>query len=117
MDDRIKKWEEAKRAVLEAIEWNDLPNGKRYQNDKFDISIAHCKPPMLSRMGQQSVGGKVYWETEPYFNDAILEYLIKDWDFHYHKILEILKTKESEALKELQSYVDEIQTLIKKGQE
>ena len=111
-DKRIKNFSDAKRAVKAAEDWNNLPCGRRYKGDNFEISIAHCKPPMLTRAGQQNAGGQNYWETKGAFNQAILEYLVSTWDDHYPKVLEILNTKERERLKECQSYIDEMQSAI-----
>jgi len=112
MDDRIRKWKDAEIAHKNAEEWNDLPNGRKYSHSDFDISIAHCKPPTLSRMGQKHQGDRTYWETEEEFNQAMLRYLVDNWDSHYPKILEILKQNELVALNDCQSYIDEVQYFI-----
>jgi len=111
-DHRIKKYQDAKRARKEAEEWNDLPNGRKYQNDKFNISSAHCIAPMLCRMGQQSSGGSNYWKTEKNFNQAILDYIIFNWKVIYLGVLERMKKQETDALKECQSFIDEMQKII-----
>ena len=59
-DKRIDQWQKAKRDREVAEEWNDLPDGRKYQNDNFDISIAHCSKPKLTRAGQQSCRRKNY---------------------------------------------------------
>ena len=113
MDDRIKKWKQAESARKNAEKWNDLPNSKKdIHYSEFKISIAHCSPPKLVRSGQQHCGGKNYWDTEEGFNQAILKYLVDNWDDHYPKILEILKAKELDALMACQSYIDEMQELL-----
>lgn len=111
----IDIWQKEKSARKEAEKWNNLPNGPKYQNDSFSLSVAHCKPPVLTRCGQQSHGGKNYWKTEEKFNKAILEYLVLSWDNIYPKILEILFDKERTALKACQTYIDKMQQLIDKA--
>lgn len=54
-DHRIENWENAKKTRINAEKWQDL-----YKNDKFEISIAHCIPPVLYRAGQQICGGQSY---------------------------------------------------------
>lgn len=104
----LKNWQEAKRAKEEFIQWNNLPNGQKYMNDNFDISILHCTPPVLQRAGQQYQGGKNYWETSKEVGMATLEYLAKNWEDHFPKILEILEKKERENLLECQKFIDEM---------
>jgi len=106
------KWEKAKRAVIDAKRWNDLPSGKKYDGAAFEISLTHCEFPILVRAGQQVCGGHNYWETDKAFGVAILEYLLTDWDGHFNKIIKIMERKECEELKKCQSYVDELQRLI-----
>lgn len=112
MDERLKQWQDAKDTREAAEKWNNL-HGPRYRNDDFEISIAHCTAPKLTRAGQQNCGGQTnYWETKPEFNLAILEYLIFHWKEIYPHVLEILKKKEQLALENCQSYIDEIQNII-----
>ena len=79
-EEKLKKWQELKRARQEAESWQSLPKGRRYSASKFEISIAHCRVPMLNRMGQQVCGGQAYWEASPEFNTAILETIVEEWD-------------------------------------
>jgi hypothetical protein len=112
-DERIKKWQDAKRDREKAEAWQALPDGQKYQGDKFEITTSHkCVAPTLVRSGQQYAGDQNYWETDKGFNNAILEYLVKDWDVIYPKVLNILKVKEMQALKECQAYVDDLQQEI-----
>lgn len=112
MSEKIKVWQNAKNAVQQAKSWQLLPSGPRYQNDSFSISIAHCKAPQLVRAGQQSCGGKNYWETEADFNKAILEYLIGNWTTVYPEVIKMMEEKERKALIDCQEYVDGLQNLI-----
>ncbi|MCP4988301.1 MAG: hypothetical protein GY928_20315, partial [Colwellia sp.] len=56
MSDLISKWKAARRSRKDAEYWDALPEGKKYENNKFNISIAHCAAPVLCRAGQQSCG-------------------------------------------------------------
>lgn len=114
MGSLIDNWKKAERTRTQAEGWNDLPNGRRYQNDTFAISTAHCKTPEITRAGQQSSGGQNYWKTEEGFNNAILKHIVSDWENIYPKVLEILKKEENEALVACQSYVTDLQGLIDK---
>ena len=40
--EQYENYLKAERALSSAKEWNDLPNGPKYQNNKMDISMAHC---------------------------------------------------------------------------
>ncbi len=112
MNKSIDNWKQKKEAVRKAKEWNNLPNGPKYQRGAFLISISHCSTPMLSRMGQQTCGGKSYWETGEEFNKAILKYLINHWGNIYPKVIEAMEKEEKEALLKCQSYIDEMQKVI-----
>lgn len=92
-DQLVKEWQSAKNAVNNAKSWQALPNGPRYQTDSFSISITHCVPPKLTRAGQQSCGGKNYWETEEAFNKAILAYIVNNWKDVYPEVLKIMERK------------------------
>lgn len=67
----------ARRARIEAENWNNLPRGPKYQNDKFAISPAHCKLTLV-RAGQQSCGSKNYWDSPSGLSSAILQILSSD---------------------------------------
>lgn len=111
----LKNWRDKKWAVEDAKEWNDLPNGKKYsENDTFKINVESSKAPRLVRCGQQYHGGKTRWETDPEFNKAILEYLVRDWDDHFPKIFEIMVRKEIEALRECEDFINEMKAEIDK---
>lgn len=112
MRDLIQDWRNSKIERENAESWNDLPNGRRYQNDKFNISEPHSRKPMLCRAGQQTCGGNNYWKTGEEFNAAMLQYLIDGWADHYPHIIKLMKEKENQALKQCQSYVDKMQGLI-----
>ena len=118
-DQNVKFWQETKKSRELAERWNNLPNGPKYQNnhDSFAISIAHCKPPQLVRAGQQSCGGKNYWETDEKFSKAILEYLVNNWNSVYPEVMEIMKAKERKALLDCQEYVTNLQNLINGAEE
>lgn len=111
-DQLVKEWQSAKNAVNNAKSWQALPNGRAYQNDSFSISLAHCVPPKLVRAGQQYQGGQNYWETEKEFNQAILAYIVNNWQTVYPEIIKIMEEKERTALIACQSYVDNLQSLI-----
>ena len=105
----LKRWQEDKIALKRAKEWNDLPNGRKYNEDQsFEISKAHCRPPILVRIGQQSHGGQNYWNTEEEFDQMILNYLDDDWDNHYPKIIKMMEEKERESLQECKTYINEM---------
>lgn len=114
-DINIKSWEQAKSARQAAESWNNLPNGRAYQNDTFSISLAHCKAPALVRAGQQSCGGQNYWETEKDFNLTILEWLVENWKTISPEIIQMMKDKEASKLKACQEYVTKMQDLINQG--
>lgn len=114
---KVVAWDAAKRAVERARAWQNLPNGPRYGNDTFAISLAHCKAPVLVRAGQQDCGGQNYWETERELNQAILEYIVKDWKEIYPKVIAMMEKKEKDALLDLQSYVDSMQNMINEAKE
>lgn len=112
-EQKIKEWKAAKQAVSSAKFWQNLPQGQSYSSgDSFEISIAHSKPPMLMRAGQQAAGGRNYWETDNLFNQAMLAYLVQNWSAHYPEIIKIMEQKERAALLACQTYVDEMQALI-----
>lgn len=108
----VKNWKNNKLATESTKEWNNLPHGPSYCNSSFEISIAHCKAPILERMGQQEAGGQSYWKTNANFNYMILKYLVYNWDEHYPKIIKMMEDQEKESLKACQSYIDELQQLI-----
>jgi len=116
MDDyRIERWRKAKQNRENAEKWNDLPKGLKYNDSQtFEISSGHSLSPKLVRAGQQYHDGNNYWDSETGLNDAILEYIIADWDNIYPKVLALLKAKERKALKTCQSLIDETQELINK---
>ena len=108
----VGKWKKAKLERESAEKWNNLPKGKRYQNDDFGLMVSHSTAPMLMRGGQRYSGDKNYWKSDAGLNAVILEYIIDKWDDLYPKMLERLKRKEAIALKECQSYVNEMQAMI-----
>ena len=112
MSELVVIWKEAKEARINAQKWNALPDGKKYQTDKFDISLPHCTLPMLNRAGQQKCGGQNFWKTEKLFNRAILEYLINDWKDIFPQVIKRMCQAEEKALIECQTYVDELQANI-----
>lgn len=106
---------EAKNAVKRANEWNDLPNGPKYQADTMAISSAHCKAPMLMRAGQQSCGGRNYWESPQELNQAILDVIIMDQKNIIAKAILLLEETENALLVKTQGFVDELQGKINKS--
>ena len=112
MSTLIKNWQKAKNSVNTAEQWNSLPNGRKYENSSFKISEPHCKLPTFTRAGQQVCAGKNYWETDEAFGNALMKYLINDWDKHFAGVMAILKEDEKQALLKCQSYVDEMQAAI-----
>lgn len=116
-EQNIHAWKKAKKSRESAESWNNLPNGNKYQNDSFAISLAHCKAPQLNRAGQQHCGGQNYWETEAGFNEAILEHIVKDWTSIYPKVLDILKNKEAAKLQACQEYINQMQAFINESSE
>jgi hypothetical protein len=112
MDQLINNWHKTQEAVRAAEQWNSLPSGKKYSSSTFSISIAHCALPTLTRMGQQSCGGQSYWKTDKDFGDALLRYLMLDWDKHFNGAISILKEDERAALLKCQAFVDKMQAAI-----
>lgn len=113
MSEIMQIWNEAKSALAKVIAWQDLPNGRKYQNHTFSISLAHCTPPKLQRAGQQSCGGNNYWETEKELDKAVLQFIVSNWDeIIYPGALAILQKAEIDALMDCQGHVDQMQDLI-----
>lgn len=111
--DKLKKWQSLRRSRKLAEQWQDLPNGQKYQkDDSFSISIAHSSRPKLTRCGQKTCGGKNYWETEKEMGDAILEYIVKNWGSIGNEVIEIMRDKEKSALKDCQEFIDKMQAAI-----
>lgn len=109
----IDNYNKAKSSRQKAKEWQDLPNCERYTKDhKFEISLAHCDPPGLTRAGQRYAGDNNYWKTESDFNKAILKYLVENWEDIYPSVLKKLKQKEQEAIQDCQSFIDDMQNMI-----
>ena len=99
----------AKRDYEEAVEWNNLPHGQKYQNDKMDISTAHCELKLV-RAGQQSQGGKNYWDSPKALNSVILETIstrdeIIDFAIHRlaDKVTQALADCEQETLERMEA--------------
>ena len=64
------------------------------------------------RCGQRTCGGTNYWESPKGLNEAIKKYVISNWDKIAPGIIESMRQEERDALKDCQSYVDEMQKLI-----
>ena len=112
-EQKLKVWKEKKQDTVMAKFWQELPKGQKYSPQcHFNISIAHSKTPMLMRCGQKVAGGQNYWESPVGMNKAVLTYLTENWDNIYPSVLEILEKEERHALKDCQSWVDEMQALI-----
>lgn len=111
-DERLKKYEVIVKDITNAKNWNNLPNGKKYQNDKMWISVDHCTAPILVRIGQQYARGNNYWATDGAFNKAILRYLVHNWDEIYPKIIAIMDEDRISAIKELKSYVQTLNDIV-----
>lgn len=118
MSNLMREWKDAENNLKAFEFWQNLPNTKD-RNDRFSfqISKAHCKPPMLCRAGQHTTGGKNYWETEKAINQAILEYLVDNWDTIAPFIRYRLQEKERDALIQCQSFIDEMQAQITQAKE
>lgn len=114
---KINAWNIARCDRQKAENWNALPNGQKYMQDTFSISVAHCTPPKLVSAGQKSAGGQNYWETEEAFNTAILQWLVKNWNKAYPEIIEIMKDKEKQTLVDCQEYVSKMQQMIDQAKE
>lgn len=108
----LVRYKDAKVTREDAEAWNKLPEGPKYQNDKFNISIAHCKSPMLCRAGQKRHGANNYWETDKRFNQAILEHIVDNWNKIFPDVINRLKAKEEGALRDCQDFVNKIQNAI-----
>lgn len=108
----LKNWQADKQAAEEAKKWNNLPNGERYQNADFRISLAHSAPPSLTRMGQQYCGGQTYWKTQNNFDIMILKYLVDNWDEHSPKIIKMMEDQERKSLQKCQEFIDNLQKKI-----
>jgi hypothetical protein len=106
------KWRKSVKNTREAREWNDLPNGSRYQNDTFSISPTHSKAPVFVRCGQQHHAGQNYWNSPKEFNDAVMEYLIENFDTISSEAIKRLEQKESEMLKGCKEFVEEMKMLL-----
>ena len=111
-NDKLKRYNEAKKAVVEAEKWNNLPKGRKYQNDAFLISESHCTAPILVRAGQQYCGGNNYWNTEKELNNALLSHIVENWAEIYPAILVRLRKKEAESLRNCQVFIDDMQKAI-----
>ena len=113
-NDKLSKMEKAKQDVRDAKYWQGLHGtiDGNVGKPAFFISKVHCKAPKLVRYGQFYTGGINYWDTKEGFNEAILEYLITDWDNIYPRVLEILEKREAEALFELQAEINSAKTKL-----
>lgn len=112
--DYYKEYLKKKQDYREALNWNNLPNtAPGYNNSYFNISIAHCNAPLLTRCGQHTCGGKNYWESPKALNEAIKKIICKDKTI-INRAIELLKQKELQALKDCQKFIDELQEQIDK---
>jgi hypothetical protein len=100
-----------KKELQQAIVWNDKPNSKnRYQHDAFEISEAHCQIKLV-RVGQHSVGGTNYWETEREFNTALLKVILSDSSI-IDKALSVMEDRKREALMKCKGIAEQIEAEI-----
>lgn len=113
----VELWKAAVAGRSGAEKWNNLPDGPRYQNDTFGLSIDHSKAPMLMRCGQQRCGGNGYWESPNSLNEALLAVIIANWSDLWPKVLAQLKEEERQALLACQKYVSEMQAAIDAAKE
>ena len=84
MNDIFNRFNYAKQIVLIAKKYKDLPTSiqlRREAGPSTDI-------------------------TDSSFNEAMLEYLSKDWDTHYRGALGVLRKKEKQALYECKAFID-----------
>lgn len=109
-------WQQRQRELSEAAYWNNLPKGPRYQNDTFTISPAHSVVK-LTRTGQQSHGGKNYWESPDALNKALLEVIIKNASTLIPEAIALLKSHERAALLECKGWVAGMQAEIEEIEE
>ena len=112
MGTAYEQYQQAKSEREAAEQWNDLPNGRKYMESKFQISVAHCSIK-LTRAGQQAAGGKNYWETEKAFNGALLTVIARHPEI-IEEAIEELRIREKLALLECQAFaqgiLDQIQS-------
>lgn len=112
MSREFEKWEKIKSEVMEAIRWNELPEGPKYDSKDFSISYPHCSKPVLVRSGQKEHNGSNYWNSPDIVNATLLEYIIENWEEIWPVILKRINEKESKALSECQDFVSKMQDLI-----
>ena len=112
----FEQWEAARRNRVYAEEWDNLPTGPRYQGDAFSISKAHSTIK-LTRAGQQSCGGKNYWESPATLNDAILTVLIRRQKELIAEAIAELRERERVALVACEAFAEEMRQKIDSAKE
>ena len=85
MDNILSKLSNARRAVLAARK---------------------CKGVPASILLEQKIGAGAGAITDSSFNEAMAEYLAKDWDTHYQGALDVLRKNEKQALYECKAFID-----------
>ena len=104
---------QAKKDVSEAVRWNELINSnQKYSKDAFEISIAHCEPPLLVRAGQHYAGDTNYWNSPEALNRAVLRVIVDSIDDIVIKAMAVLSEQESVSLKKCQCFIDDMQRKI-----
>ncbi len=103
-----------RRAERQAAEaWNTLPAGPKYTEGAFKISPAHCRIE-LTRAGQQSQGGRNYWETGRAFNSALIQELANHPEIIAGAIAR-LREAEHKALENCRTFAEGILADIESG--
>jgi len=105
------EWQSRQREVHAAEEWNNLPNGPRYQNDSFRIMPTHSSIK-LTRGGQQSCGGKNYWESPDALNKALLAVIVKNSKQIIAEAIDLMRAEEQAALLGCKEWISGMQDEI-----
>ena len=112
MSDKLKTYFDAVSSRKAAEKWSAMAkNGGGRNGDSFSMSTA-LSLVKLTRCGQYDTGGKNYWETSKEFNDAIVQWIKENLEDVQAGAIEILKQKEDAALRNCQSFLDEMQQKV-----
>ena len=113
--DKYDVYRKAVNALEMSKQWNELPKGQKYQNDKMDISPAHCTLKLV-RSGQQVQGGQNYWDAPPELVAEILDILKEDKTI-IERALIMLSRKATNLLVECEQETLERMKQIQKAKE